>query len=81
MEVIGRLSELDHQASISPSSTGRYQIDERDANECCSNSMMVDEKNSLSALETDLYFPTLFCSILSKVITIAIVATLYTVSL
>lgn len=44
MEVIGRLSELDHQASISASPTGRYQIDERDANECCSDSIMVDEK-------------------------------------
>lgn len=44
MEVVGRLGELDHQASISAPSTRRYQIDERDANECCSGSILVDEK-------------------------------------
>lgn len=42
MEVVGRLGELDHQASISASSTRRYQIDERDANECCSGGILVD---------------------------------------
>lgn len=44
MEVVGRLGELDHQASISAPSTGRYQIDERVANECCSDSILIDEK-------------------------------------
>lgn len=63
MEITERLGELDHQASISASSTGRHQTDERDANKCCSDSMFVDEKNCTSALQIDLYFShtVLFC--------------------
>jgi len=70
--VIERLRVLDHQASISASSTGRYQIDERNANEYCLDSTMVDEESSISTLQTGLYFPTLFFFALGKVITIAI---------
>lgn len=78
MEVVGRLGELDHQVSISAPSTGRYQIDERDANECCSDSILVDEKkNNLSSLQVDLWFSTLICSVLSEVITFAIGETIY----
>lgn len=65
-----------NQASISASSTGRYQIDKRDVNECRLDSIMVDE--SISALQIDLYFPPLFCSILSNIITMVIVAAIYT---
>lgn len=68
MEVVGRLGELDLQASISAPSTGRYQIDERDANECSSDSIPVDEKNGLGSLQVDLCFSILICSVLSKVI-------------
>lgn len=57
MQVIGRLSELNHQASISASSTGRYQIDERDANEGCLDSIMIDERNSIAHHKLVCIFP------------------------